>query len=92
MPLHINDDDLCPMTLINDAYGQIAERPRSEFTMLSYTVHALEVAGFARESIDLYCALGQEKQPEEASRGMKMRNHLNKVSTSTLVCSLALYT
>lgn len=47
MPLHINDDDLCR------THGEIVERPRSEFTMLSYTVHALELASIVRESINL---------------------------------------
>ncbi|KAI9934562.1 hypothetical protein MW887_000177 [Aspergillus wentii] len=47
MPLHINDDDLC-----QTANGDITERPRSEFTMLSYTVHAIEIALLVHESID----------------------------------------
>ncbi|KAL4810807.1 hypothetical protein BDV18DRAFT_155420 [Aspergillus unguis] len=47
MPLHINDDDLLR------THGKIVERPRSEFTMLSYTVHALELASIVRESINL---------------------------------------
>lgn len=77
MPLHINDDDLCPTTLKVNVHGHITERPRSEFTMLSYTVHALEIAICARESIDLRDPLHQA-QRQETSDGTKMRNHLNK--------------
>ncbi|CAG8085674.1 unnamed protein product [Penicillium salamii] len=47
MPLHINDEDLL------EEHGEISERPRSEFTMLSYTVHALEMCIIVRESIDI---------------------------------------
>ena len=53
MPLHINDDDLCLATMRIDDHGHVFERPRSESTMLSYTIHALEIAFLARESIDL---------------------------------------
>ena len=78
MPLHINDDDL-PLTGVKvGILGHVTERPRSEFTMLSYTVHALEVAVFARESIDLRGPLCQSRQQEQVSEGAKMRNHLNK--------------
>lgn len=78
MPLHINDDDLCPTTLKVNVHGHITERPRSEFTMLSYTVHALEIAFFARESIDLRGPLRQAQRQEGTNEGAKMRNHLNK--------------
>ena len=78
MPLHINDDDLCPASLNIDVHAHITERPRSEFTMLSYTVHALEVAGFARESIDLRGPLRRARPQEETNEVAKMRNHLNK--------------
>lgn len=78
MPLHINDDDLCPTTLRINANGHVTERPRSEFTMLSYTVHALQIAIFARESIDLRSHLCQAQGQEATNEGAKMRNHLNK--------------
>lgn len=78
MPLHINDDDLWPTSLRIDINGHITERPRSEFTMLSYTVHALEIAIFARESIDLRGPLRQAQRQEETNEGAKMRNHLNQ--------------
>lgn len=78
MPLHINDDDLCPTTLRINANGHVTERPRSGFTMLSYTVHALQIAIFARESIDLRSPLCQAQGQEAANEGAKMRNHLNK--------------
>lgn len=73
MPLHINDDDLCPMTFKINVHGQVTERPRSEYTMLSYTVHTLEIALFARESSDL-----QAQGDRETSEGATMRNHLTK--------------
>lgn len=73
-PLHINDDDLCATTLSVDVDGYVSERPRSEFTMLSYTVHALEIATFARESIDLRGPVHSVQSNEFG----KMRTHLNK--------------
>ena len=78
VPLHINDDDLCPTTLAINVHGYITERPRSEFTMLSYTVHALEIAAFARESIDLRGPFSQAPRQEKTTEGAKMRHHLNK--------------
>ncbi|MCJ1387246.1 hypothetical protein MMC18_000086 [Xylographa bjoerkii] len=78
MPLHINDEDLCPTTLKVNVHGHITERPRSEFTTLSYTVHALEIAVFVRESVDLRGPLRQAQRQEETNEGAKMRNHLNK--------------
>ena len=70
MPLHINDDDLCSTTLRVNVHGHITERPRSEYTMLSYTIHTLEIALFARESSDL--------RGKETSEGARMRNHLTQ--------------
>ncbi|KAJ6021672.1 hypothetical protein N7540_007176 [Penicillium herquei] len=63
MPLHVNDEDLLR------ACSKISERPQSEFTMLSYTVHALELSIIVRESIDL------EDGANEASL---RRQHLNE--------------
>ena len=77
-PLHINDDDLCATTLSIDVHGHVSERPRSEFTMLSYTVHALEIATFARESIDLRGPLHLVQRQEGTNELVKMRTHLNK--------------
>lgn len=48
MPLHLNDDELLPASC-----GRIPERPLSEFTMLSYTLHALKLCLIVRKSIDL---------------------------------------
>ncbi|MCJ1402928.1 hypothetical protein MMC11_006149 [Xylographa trunciseda] len=78
MPLHINDDDLCITTSKVNVPGHITERPRSEFTMLSYTVHALEIADFARESIDLRGPLRQTQRQDEKIESVEMRNHLNR--------------
>ncbi|KAL9075589.1 MAG: hypothetical protein Q9157_003971 [Trypethelium eluteriae] len=81
MPLHINDEDLYPTTSTVDRYDCITERPRSEFTMLSYTVHALEIAGFARECVDLRGSLRQAQavqQQQGIDQGAKIRSHLNK--------------
>ena len=78
MPLHVNDDDLCPTTLRINDNGHVTKRPRSEFTLLSYTVHALQIAMFARESVDLRDPLRQAQVQEATNDDAKMRNHLNK--------------
>lgn len=54
----------------------ISERPRSEFTMLSYTIYALEVAGLVRESIDLRNALCNrpQKAAYEATKAIGVLN------------------
>lgn len=77
MPLHIDDDDICPMTLQVNALGHFTERPRSEFTMLSYTLHALDIAILARESIDLRRPLRRAQRQEETNEGTKMLSLLN---------------
>ncbi|KAF7180047.1 hypothetical protein CNMCM7691_009213 [Aspergillus felis] len=75
MPLHIDDDDLCLSTWRVSVNGEITERPRSEFTMMSYTVHAHELATIVRESIDLWGSVTQ--QPAAATELAKLRKHLN---------------
>ncbi|KAJ5211870.1 uncharacterized protein N7498_003516 [Penicillium cinerascens] len=75
MPLHINDDDLCR------THGKICERPRSEFTMLSYTVHALELASIVRESINL----------RDASAGAAHRRQRLNQQYEEYVAGLPLY-
>lgn len=77
MPLHINDHDICPTTLQVNAWGHVTERPRSEFTMLSYTLHALEIATLARESVDLRGPLRQAQRQEKTNEGTKMLSLLN---------------
>lgn len=89
MPLHINDDDLCPPTLNVNVHSHITEKPRSEFTMLSYTVHALEIALLLHDSIEMRGAL-QQTQQEERNERAKTRNHLNK-KYEKLVASLPSY-
>ncbi|CAF9930338.1 MAG: hypothetical protein ALECFALPRED_004582 [Alectoria fallacina] len=46
--------------------------------MLSYTVHALEIALFARESVDLRAPLRQAQRQEGTNEDGKMRNDFNK--------------
>ncbi|PKX89458.1 putative C6 transcription factor [Aspergillus novofumigatus IBT 16806] len=75
MPLHINDDDLCLSMKWVTANGEITERPRSEFTMLSYAVHAHELATIVRESIDLMGSATQ--QTDAITESTKLRKHLN---------------
>ncbi|KAL4746135.1 hypothetical protein BDW72DRAFT_210716 [Aspergillus terricola var. indicus] len=75
MPLHVNDDDLSPSTGRVSVSGVIAERPRSEFTTMSYTLHALELGGIVRESIDLW-GLPIE-QREGTTESAKLRKLLN---------------
>lgn len=78
IPLHINDEDLCPTMMKASHHGHVTERPRSEFTMLSYTVHALEITILARESIDLRSPLSSAQRQEETNEGADMRVQLNK--------------
>ena len=75
MPLHINDGDLCLPTERVDAHGHITERPRSEFTMLSYTLYALELAALVRESVDIRGPTRQLPNPDQEAN---MHKHLNK--------------
>ena len=89
-PLHINDDDLCPTTTNINVHGQITERPRSEYTMLSYTVHVLEIALFARECSDFRGLSRQAQGDKEASEGATMRIHLTK-KYETFVAGLPSY-
>ncbi|KAL5047503.1 hypothetical protein BDW71DRAFT_213951 [Aspergillus fruticulosus] len=75
MPLHVNDNDLCLSTWRASANSEIVERPRSEFTMMSYTVHALELGGMVRESIDL--GVLPTQQPDATTGSSKLRKHVN---------------
>lgn len=90
MPLHINDEDLCPTTLEPNIPFRITERPRSEFTALSYTVHALELAVMARRFIDLRSPLPQEQRQAEAHESRKLRDHLTD-KYETFVAGLPSY-
>ncbi|KAJ5574186.1 uncharacterized protein N7459_008613 [Penicillium hispanicum] len=75
MPLHINDEDLLPVNAVSSE--NITERPRSEFTMLSYTIHVLEIMVLVRESTDLRNSLREE--PRKAIiDGNKMQSYLIK--------------
>jgi hypothetical protein len=76
MPLHINDDDLYLSPGGVSLNGEITERPRSEFTMLSYTVHAHELALIVRESIDIWGSATQ--QPDATTKSAKLCKHLNQ--------------
>ena len=53
-PLHLSDDDLSCETSRVDSQGYYIERPLSEFTLLSYTVHVIKLAALARELLDLH--------------------------------------
>lgn len=78
MPLHINDDDLHSPSVEADEHDYITERPRSEFTNLSYTVYALEIASLARETVDLRGPPCRAKTQNETPVGAAMRSHLIK--------------
>ncbi|KAJ5667060.1 C6 transcription factor [Penicillium longicatenatum] len=80
-PLHINDEDLRPEESEN--HGSITERPRSEFTMLSYTIYAIEIAGLVRESVDLRNPSSQA--PQEKTEATKLMNELNKKYEKLLI-------
>ena len=77
-PLHINDDDLCSRVHKANAHDRISERPRSEFTMLSYTAYALEIIVLVRESIDLHDPLRQDQRQAERHEGREMQNYLKE--------------
>ncbi|KAJ5933360.1 hypothetical protein N7454_005689 [Penicillium verhagenii] len=79
MPLHINDDDMDEFN--NDHF--ITERPRSEFTMLSYTVHALEIAALVRESVDLRNSVSET--PHQKAEALAWKNELNKKYEKLLI-------
>ncbi|RAL10927.1 putative C6 transcription factor [Aspergillus homomorphus CBS 101889] len=51
-PLNINDEDLSPSTEHTDSDGYIISRPRHEFTQLSYTIHALDIAILIRTHLN----------------------------------------
>ena len=73
MPLHVNDEDLLQDN--SNSLGNIIERPRSEFTMLSYTIYAIEISALVRESTDL--RNGLQREPKKAViNGAKMRQLL----------------
>ena len=76
-PLHIQDEDLCQTSSKVDVPGQIIERPRTEFTRLSYTVYALELAILARESMDLRGPLHQINRKEASVEEAKIQALLN---------------
>lgn len=77
MPLHINDEELCPTISSPDECIKITERPRSKFTALSYTIHLVEIATLVRESVDLRDLLLQSPGPS-ASRVVQIRNDLRR--------------
>ncbi|KAJ5684251.1 C6 transcription factor [Penicillium maclennaniae] len=75
IPLHINDDHLCPTDA--GSWARLTERPRSEFTMLSYTIYTLEMVTLMRESLDLRDAFHKfsPKSPDEKA---KIRQNLTE--------------
>lgn len=75
MPLHINDDDLCPTNAGSQV--EITECPRSEFTMLSYTIYSLEIVSLMRDSLDLRGASRKSSQQSQ-SETAKSRESLCK--------------
>ncbi|KAL8976918.1 MAG: hypothetical protein Q9205_007177, partial [Flavoplaca limonia] len=76
LPLHINDEDLCPSSAGANGLGFINERPRSEFTQTSYTIYALEIATLARGCIDSFISLRSTKK--EVNTSAAMRTNLNR--------------
>ncbi|KAJ5552166.1 hypothetical protein N7494_001544 [Penicillium frequentans] len=73
-PLHVNDEDLHLEG--SDNHESITERPRSEFTMLSYTIYALEIAALVRESVDLRNFSSQA--PHDKAVATNSKNELTK--------------
>ncbi|KAJ5920808.1 hypothetical protein N7466_009134 [Penicillium verhagenii] len=79
MPLHINDDDMDKFH--NDHF--ITERPRSEFTMLSYTVHALQIVALVRDSVDFRNSVSET--PHQKAEALAWKNELNKKYEKLLI-------
>lgn len=77
-PLHINDSDLSPISLQVNGHGRITERPRSEFTMLSYTTYAIGIAGLARESVDMHGVSRHAQRQKDKVEGADMQSRLNQ--------------
>ena len=90
MPLHINDDDLCLTAPEVSIRGHITDRSRSEFTMLSYTIHALQVANFARQAVELRVPLSEIQKRQERDESVELWRSLNK-QYETFVAGLPSY-
>ena len=78
MPLHINDIDITPEMSVLNSQGHVVERPLSEFTMLSYTVHAIKIVALAREAVDLQYPLHKALASEDSNEATKTHGPLNK--------------
>ncbi|KAL8992393.1 MAG: hypothetical protein Q9169_007136 [Polycauliona sp. 2 TL-2023] len=78
LPLHINDNDLCSASDDTNGHGVIGERPRSEFTDVSYTIFALEIAALARECIDLCGSLRPTQGQKHVKSSAAIRTSLNE--------------
>ncbi|KAL8669446.1 MAG: hypothetical protein Q9168_005963 [Polycauliona sp. 1 TL-2023] len=78
LPLHINDNDLCSPSDETNADGSISERPRSEFTEVSYTIYALEIAALVRECVDSFGSLRPTKVQKDAKSSVATRARLHK--------------
>lgn len=68
IPLHINDEDLLGTQQAENS--QVLERPRTQFTMLSYTRYAIDIASLTRKSIDL-------KNSEEHRSSLEEQEKIN---------------
>ncbi|KAJ5132351.1 hypothetical protein N7448_006509, partial [Penicillium atrosanguineum] len=75
IPLHINDDDLCPTD--TGTQVEINESPRSDFTMLSYTIYSLEMVPLIRELLDVRDVFHKSSQKSPGEKA-KARDYLNK--------------
>ena len=77
-PLHLSDDDLSSETLRVDSQGSIIERPLSEFTLLSYTIHVIKLAALGRELLDLHNSSYYEKSANGTRQDADMHGRMSE--------------
>ncbi|PWN34865.1 uncharacterized protein FA14DRAFT_160285 [Meira miltonrushii] len=64
-PLHINDQDLISEALSFDDQGYIVEQPKTQFTMLSYTVCVIGIAKLLRDILQMSISSTSSRSMEE---------------------------
>ncbi|KAL9002553.1 MAG: hypothetical protein Q9180_009964, partial [Flavoplaca navasiana] len=78
LPLHVNDEDLRPLSRETNESGCVIERPRSEFTETSYTIYGLEIAALARESADSFGSFHPRNGQKKIRPGSATQADLNR--------------
>ena len=76
-PLHIDDHDIQPAG--PNVAMPVIEQPRDKFTMLSYTIYAIEIASMAREAVDLECSSQTSQEGRSKSFDVKQEDFIKKL-------------